>query len=239
MEIEPETVVTRACKEVVHFDEHRNRRKLTGYTYGSHDCMLRIYSKTEEIKKSGKQYMQAEWERNGWDKTSPVWRVENQLARRKLKEWNIETYSDLKRIAPDIWRYATGEWFTIRKPSVSNKQRSRWDLTETWEIVFNSFGNFGKLSGVVRELVKDASLDRLVPQIAGLFTSASAIIKSKKYQYKEMIQERKGIWLEEIMIKVEDYLIKKMVIVDDAINMKMRKYGLFEESYAYYPMEVR
>lgn len=242
--INPDNIVTRAHKEKAHFIEHKDRRKLTGYIYGSHNFMLRIYDKILEIKESRKEYIKEEWKQNGWDKHSPVWRVEVQLGRTTLKQFQVESYSDLKKTAPDIWRYATGKWFSERIPSSIDKTRSRWQLTDTWETVLNSFGNFGQLSGVVRTRVKDVKLDNIIAQIAGLETSASALIRSRNYQHTEFQRAKKGIQSKEIGRLVEDHYIKKYGIkyyehdVECIIHNKMRKAGLFEESYAYYPETI-
>ena len=54
LRIDMDNVVMRCTKNDTNFEsEHRKGRRITGYTFGSGDLMLRIYNKTLEIKKKG------------------------------------------------------------------------------------------------------------------------------------------------------------------------------------------
>lgn len=209
----------RCRSNVTHFEEYREGRKITGYTFGAGDIHLRVYDKIHEIAKTGKQYMRAEWEKQGWDKESVVWRIEYQLRRAALKEFQIETFQDLVDIAPDLWSYLTRDWFTVRQPSETDDTRSRWELSAMWKVVHESFQSFGQLTGVVREKIKQTSIDKLIPQVAGLLTSCSALMQFER------------INVTEIMRSIAKHYRKKGKTIEGVIGDKLRQYALFEESY--------
>lgn len=219
-----DNVVMRSRNSIEHhegFRIYRESRNITGYTFGSGPIMLRIYNKSHEITKSRKQYMMEEWKVNGWDGKTPVWRVEAQLRRDILKEFQIETVQDLIDISPDTWRYITGEWFTVRVPSDKDKTRSRWLLSEMWQTVHKSFSRFGELTGIVREKIKNVCIDNMIPQIAGLLTSLSALMK------KEIIDFR------EVNNRVNRHYSKQGKAVQEIIDKKLKRFALFEETVGY------
>lgn len=217
--IDMENVVMRCRNNVTHFEEYREGRKITGYTFGSGAILLRIYDKSHEIEKKGKQYMKAEWKKQGWDETSPVWRIEYQLRRDILKEFQIETFQELLDIAPDMWNYLTEEWFSIRQPSETDTTRSRWQLSGLWQTVHESLRSFGQLTGVVREKIKQVNIDQLVPQMAGLLTSFSALLQLD------------NIDLTKVMWSIARHYRKKGKTIQGVIEGKFKQYALFEESY--------
>ena len=56
----------------------------------------RLYNKTLEIEKSGKEYFFPLWKEGGWDDESTVWRLEYQFKREVLNEIGIRTVQDLQ-----------------------------------------------------------------------------------------------------------------------------------------------
>jgi len=220
LRLDMDNVVMRCRKNDTNFESlHREGRRITGYTFGSGELMLRIYDKTQELKKKGKQYILAEWEKHGWDKESEVWRVEYQMRREVLKQFKIETLQDLRTKAPDMWNYLTKEWFTVRQPSVTDSTRSRWSYTELWETVQESFKSFGELSGVVREKIKQVTLEKLVPQMSGLVTSCMALMVKKRIDIRELLKI------------IENDCDRKGKTIETVVRSKLRRYALFEESY--------
>ena len=219
LSIDMQNVVMRPRNNATHSEEYREGRRITGYTFGSGDILLRAYDKTHEIEKRGKQYMKAEWEKQGWDQISSVWRVEYQLRREILKEFQIETFQNLLDISPDMWNYLTKDWFSIRQPSETDTTRSRWMLSEDWQTIHESFKSFGQLTGVVREKIKQVSIEKLVPQMAGLLTSFSALCQVDK------------INLTDVMRSITRHYRKKGKTIQGVIEDKFRRYALFEESY--------
>ena len=221
LKIDLDHVVMRCRTNVEHgerFEVYREGRKITGYTFGAGALMLRIYDKTVEIGKSHKEYMHAEWEKQGWDGISKVWRVEGQLRREVLKEFHIEAVRDLIEKSADIWRYLTGEWFTVRTPSVNDQTRSRWSLSDVWKIIHGSFKEFGELTGVVRERIKDTKIAHIVPQLLGLLTTWAAL-------------SEKGVFdFEAFGSVINTYCAGKGKTLRAIVADKMRRFALFEET---------
>lgn len=220
IEIDSEKMVMRCRNNHVHCDVHRSGRKITGYTFGSGDLILRIYDKTEEIKVSGKAYMKDEWLKQGWDGVTPIWRVEAQLRRKVIKEFKANKVDELKKNAPDIWKYVTGEWFTVREISQSDKTRSRWQLSSMWKVINESFKNLGMLTGIVRERIKDVTLEKLIPQLSGSFTSTLALLKKARLPMSEFMQI------------IERNYRRKNKTVREVVEEKVKKYCLYEEAYS-------
>ncbi|MBE0472206.1 MAG: hypothetical protein IBX55_22200, partial [Methyloprofundus sp.] len=59
-----------------HIDQYYEHKQLTGWRIGKGDVMGRIYDKTREIQKSGKEYLYDLWANQGWDRQTKVWRIE-------------------------------------------------------------------------------------------------------------------------------------------------------------------
>ncbi len=87
-------------------------RKFTGLTFGNGDEMLRIYDKTEEIRKyPDKAFIRDfAWKNNpDYDPNERVWRIEIQYRRAKLKtlytkkEGLLDGYSSILNSLPDLW----------------------------------------------------------------------------------------------------------------------------------------
>jgi hypothetical protein len=64
---------------------HFGGKTFTGFSFGAGAVVSRLYLKTREIQKTGKQWMIAIWKRGGY-RGGPVWRLEFQLRREFLKE---------------------------------------------------------------------------------------------------------------------------------------------------------
>lgn len=104
-----------------------NGLKFSGFSIGKGAEMLRIYNKTHEIDKNkNKAFVQfLSWDLNpDYDKEKPVWRIEFQLRREKLKQlyssWGmIENLSSLLNSISSIWDYLINTFvlkdFTIKE----------------------------------------------------------------------------------------------------------------------------
>jgi hypothetical protein len=121
----------------------------TGYRFGQHDLMCRIYDKTKEILRSDKKWFEELWKKNGWETVESVTRVEFQCGRKLIKEMRINTINDLYLLLPDLWKYLTNDWLTIRVIE-NDSHRTRWSLTKFWQTVQNSELLFGQSCGVSR-----------------------------------------------------------------------------------------
>lgn len=106
----------------------------TGWTVGAGgDRSARLYDKTEEIKKSGKEYLKTLWMEKGWDGVSPVYRLEFQLKRNALREHDATTSDNLLKRLGVLWEYATQEWLRLTLPSESDNTQTRWPNHPMWE----------------------------------------------------------------------------------------------------------
>ena len=107
-----------------------------GFTFGSRrsrTLFARIYDKTAEIAHSGADWWPGVWGES-YDPDRPVVRVELEVGRTALGEFALEAPGDVIAGAGDLWRYATGEWLTLRTPTTDGT-RSRWPLAPEWRQV--------------------------------------------------------------------------------------------------------
>jgi hypothetical protein len=100
---------------------------VSGFSIGKGDIVARIYDKTLEISKSGKDWLYDLW---GIGRDVRVWRVEFQLRREALKEFAIETLDDLINRMQGLWNYCVNDWLSVR--TVGNKNGR---LVSFWERV--------------------------------------------------------------------------------------------------------
>ncbi len=194
---------------------------ITVYRYGSSPVSLRIYDKTEEIKKSGKTWFYDLWLNAGWDGVIPVWRVEFQLRRDFLKEYKIHSFNDLQNGLGDIWRYLTEEWFSLREKVSEDTNKTRWPLLPFWQTVQSLTQNFGTIAGIDREKIKKAKLEDLIPQIVGLHTTAGALLGKTT---KEEVMQR-------ILSLTDKYLKSQGKDFDDELKFKRKKHSFFERPF--------
>jgi hypothetical protein len=174
-QIDTKGVITRARKKEDCFvsGEYTNGRKFSGFRVGIGGPLLaRIYNKTIEIKKSGKEWFKQVWREHGWDEEKEVWRVEFQLRREVLKEFSINTIEDLLEKEGGLWAYLTEKWLTIRQPSKDNV--TRWKLKRKWRVIQQAGMNY-RASPLVRELVKQGNMKQLLDQGAGILLSIAAV----------------------------------------------------------------
>lgn len=108
----------------------------TGWTVGAGGLLsARLYDKTVEILKSGKDYLRQLWTEAGWDGESPVYRLEFQIRGDVLRGFG---YSDAQKVFTalgSLWRYCTHEWLRLVVPNEDDKTRSRWPLNPIWMAV--------------------------------------------------------------------------------------------------------
>lgn len=121
---------------------HEEADEVTGISFGSgNEVSARLYDKTRELLKSGKDYMRPLWAREGWDGREQVWRVEFQVRREGLPEPMLGSAAEALSLNGNLWRYLCSEWLRLAVPSDSDDTRTRWpthplweDLTRLWDI---------------------------------------------------------------------------------------------------------
>lgn len=93
-----------------------------------------------------------------WDGIAPAWRVEFQIKRAWLRNFEINTFEDLKAKLAGMWTYLTGEWLTLRTPGPGHT--SRRPLWLWWEALQAVATDFGPLCELARGTEKFRSLHR-------------------------------------------------------------------------------
>lgn len=223
-DIKIENIVTRARKRKEHYEIEPIRKgefyyygsKQTGYVFGGSSLMQRIYNKSAEVRNSPKEWFHELWQRGGWNGDAIVTRVEMQLRREFLKEFNITTFESFEDGLGDIFRYLTHEWFTLRAPS-EDKNKSRWPVTPFWSEIQESINFFGEIYGQTRGKIKQAKEDILLPQAAGLITSIGAL--------------REDFEPEKLLHDIKKYFSRKGLTMEDVIEEKKKRSSMFEDGY--------
>ena len=141
------------------------------FQFGKGSLVERVYNKTEEIKKTGKDWMRTVWAQHpDYDPEQPVWRFEVQLRRATLREFGCSTVEQTFAKPSGLLGFGLC-WVSPRVPVETNL--ARCPVQPWWE-------ELGKasLAGVALPRVKQerraCSFQRLVPQALGLLVSGAA-----------------------------------------------------------------
>lgn len=93
---------------------YADQTEFTGWAIGQGGPIsARLYDKTIEIKKSGKDYLKEIWLEDGWNGADHVWRMEFQLLRAPLVELGIKSIAGLKGNVAGLWQYLTEDWLRL------------------------------------------------------------------------------------------------------------------------------
>lgn len=121
---------------------HEEADEVTGISFGSgNEVSARLYDKTRELLKSGKDYMRPLWAEQGWSGQAQVWRMKFQVRREGLPEAMLGPAAEALNLGGNLWRHLCEEWLRLAVPSDSDDTRTRWpthplwaDLTRLWDI---------------------------------------------------------------------------------------------------------
>lgn len=171
-----ENFVTRANKLARHYvdSDYYTNNQFSGFTIGRGGKLsCRIYNKTLEIKNSKKNWFYNIWKSYDWQEKNEVWRIEFQIRRKILKEFNIDTINDIKDNIEGIWGYLTQKWLLLKEfRSDSNKSRCKIDYR--WSLVQKAAYNYlPKIQ--LRNIIKFGHMETLMNQCIGLMVSISAL----------------------------------------------------------------
>ncbi|MEZ6058427.1 MAG: hypothetical protein R3C01_17130 [Planctomycetaceae bacterium] len=147
--------------------------ELETYYFGSKKSpiQLRIYDKGKEILSSCKEWFLDVWERETGE---DVWRVEYQLRRPVLKEFQINAVDDLPAKLCGMWEHLTTDWFSLRLPD--NENTTRRSLHPWWASVSRLGEKFGERNPVQRlRRGSDAKERWLVNHIGGCVKTLAAL----------------------------------------------------------------
>ena len=105
----------------------------TGWTVGAGGALMaRLYLKSLEQRKSGKDYLLGLWREAGWDGASPVWRLEFEFRREVLAQLKLDSLPSVLGSLDGLWSYATSDWLKLCVPNPSDETRSRWPIHPLW-----------------------------------------------------------------------------------------------------------
>lgn len=157
---------------------------------------LRLYDKGKEILAKGTKF----WFADIWqvDDITDVWRVEFQMRRKLLKQFQINTLEELWQKIGGVWSYLTAEWLSFRY--TDNDRTARRSVLPWWEHVHKA-GNIFKTSGSVQSYAKDdmlAPIEWYIPHIAGCLASVAARmnIEDCREAVKALGESLEGHWRE-------------------------------------------
>lgn len=135
------------------FSVHHDRTHIEGVSIGKGNIMLRIYDKVRELSKQSPHKIpvfEEVWSLYPYD-SSPVTRVEFQLRRDVLKEFQDEivTYDDLINARQSIWNYCVNNWARFTASPVNrNHNQSKSTNAVFWDLVTGVY--WGGKSDVIR-----------------------------------------------------------------------------------------
>jgi hypothetical protein len=147
----------------------------SGWTIGlGGEIGCRLYDKTLEIQKSGKDYLKALWHQAGWNPPAPVYRLEFELKREALKAHGVDTLDQLLEKIGGLWAYATQSWLRLALPGPDENQ-SRWPTQPVWRVL--SQIDWGGLSGASVPVRPDRapSDERLYQVVMSVLSSYMAV----------------------------------------------------------------
>lgn len=161
--------VTRS--EKIH--QYAVRGVFSGWSIGMGSGMsARLYNKLLEITTSNKGYLVPLWNEAGWKGETPIWRLEFELKRDILAQFDVQALGVALLNLNGLWSYATTEWLKLTLPSEGDTNRSRWAIHPLW--AYLSSIDFETAGGV---LSREFSAQR-VPSDKRLFDAGFSVISS-------------------------------------------------------------
>lgn len=208
-------LVTRAR----YISSHTSGTRFTGFSIGKGKISARIYDKLQEIiDKSKKFWMYKVWNLHAVPEGSRIIRVEFQLRREKLKDLDIDSVSDLKIKAANLWGYCTQDWLTMKDEP--EKQHHRRKIVPWWLCVQNGFCGFQQPTPQIPTRAVNQNRDRLATMMMGFCTSLMSV---DYFSHKPPDRDRIVFLLGEMVPAVDwnDYV---PLDVEDAIRGKVARY---------------
>lgn len=105
----------------------------TGWSIGAGGALMaRLYLKSLECRKTGKEYLLDLWRQAGWDGETPVWRLEFEFRREILAQLHLSSLPQVLDNMDGLWSYATTEWLKLCQANRADGTRSRWPIHPLW-----------------------------------------------------------------------------------------------------------
>ena len=146
-------------------------RRLTGFMLGKGGLVARLYDKSEEIRRKG-----TVWHRDMWPNANPelpVWRLEFQFRRLVLSDFHLKSIGEVLASRQDLWRYATGTWLSLRRPT-RDRQAKHWPEDRVWAAI-RAVEIAPASTGVIRRRIEQAREETLIRGLMGYATSLGAV----------------------------------------------------------------
>jgi hypothetical protein len=209
----------------------------------------RMYNKSLELEKSGKDWFVDLWRAHGWsEEDGTVWRVEFSFKREALHElqqesmshetvfWGIEDAYELPERLPVLWAYATGQvdggsdglpdgWLRCVVPG-EDTNRSRWPTHPVWQLIQTAFTysleappQFGK---IVRKRWEERNIEKGIEAVIGYLTSLAAWAGGELSEDGTDL----SVVLHWLAIKGEAYLERVQWDFSAEVQRKRIKFGL-------------
>lgn len=157
---------------------HGTEKQTQTYAFGKR-TMLRVYNKTEELKKSKKDWLIDLWRQGErFDPALDVWRVEFQAASEVLKELGIRNMEQLIEKQPALLDYGL-RWAQLRVPTADQTKR-RWPEDPRWTGLREAVFGGVPLQRVVAPAAL-MSLDAAKSRLVGLAALAGAYFGTDDY----------------------------------------------------------
>jgi hypothetical protein len=161
--------------ENMQFSKKMHGKRITGYVAGGNQLMCRIYNKSYEINKHGKQWFNDLWLANGLTEGQDVTRIEFQCRREFLKEMHIDNTNDLQYLLGALWDYLTNKWLRI-VDTVSDSNKKRLNNIVFWDLAVKAVDKFGMLiKGMNRYKIIEPKEVMLFKQARGCMITIGAM----------------------------------------------------------------
>jgi len=167
-------LVTRSVTNQAYFEPlqvNQAGQRLSGFRFGKGSVVGRLYDKGLEIQRSGKDWVRDVWGAS-YDAERPVWRLEFQLRREAIGDFNVHGLNEVLACRQDFWSYGL-RWLSLRDRT-EDQQRDRWPVAPVWRQLSQvSLGS--PVAGVLRRRVREHQEKVLVRGLAGYLTSLAAL----------------------------------------------------------------
>ncbi|HWD55192.1 MAG TPA: hypothetical protein VG346_08715 [Acidimicrobiales bacterium] len=151
---------------------------LTGFEFGSRTTktfLARLYNKTADMAAKDNGWWFEVWGER-YVAGMPVHRLEFEIGRKGLQEFDLNTPAQVLAATGDLWAYATGEWLTYRSPT-NDRTRCRWPLAPQWFSVQQATLSHPAVGlERLRLARRSKSIEKLLPGLNGYLASMGALL---------------------------------------------------------------
>jgi hypothetical protein len=151
---------------------------LTGFEFGTRTTktfLARLYDKTADMAAKDNGWWFEVWG-DRYMTGQPVHRLEFEIGRQGLQEFDLNTPTQVLDAAGDLWAYAAGEWLTYRSPT-ADRTRCRWPLAPEWcSVQQATLGHRALGLERLRLARRSKSIEKLLPGLNGYLASMGALL---------------------------------------------------------------